>query len=68
MVWFFDRQGQRLRYEIRYGGTGAASYEIAVTYPDGRTQVEAVQDAVDLLRRCADIVRALKDEGWQTER
>jgi hypothetical protein len=67
MIWFFDRDGQRLRYEIRYAGAGAA-YEIAITYPDGRTQVEQIQDAVDLLQRCAVVARALKDEGWKSER
>jgi hypothetical protein len=67
MIWYFDRNGQRLRYEIRYGGTGAA-YEIAVTYPDGRTQVEQIQEAVDLLQRCAEVARALKEEGWHAER
>jgi hypothetical protein len=67
MIWYFDRAGERLRYEIRYGGTGAP-YEIAVTYPDGRTQVEPIQDAVNLLQRCAELARALKDEGWRSER
>ena len=67
MVWFFDRRGERLRYEIRHGGTGAA-YEIAITYPDGRTQTEQIHDAADLLHRCAELARALKDQGWQAER
>jgi hypothetical protein len=67
MIWFFDREGERLRYEIRYGGPGAA-YEIAVTYPDGRTETEEIQDAVDLLDRCAKVARALKDQGWLSER
>jgi hypothetical protein len=67
MMWFFAREGERLRYEIRYGGTGVA-YEIAVTYPDGRTQTEQIQDAVDLLDRCARVARALIDQGWLSER
>ncbi len=67
MVWFFERDGERLRYEIRFGAGGAA-YEIAVTYPDGRTQTEQVEDAADLLHRCAAVARALKEEGWQSER
>jgi hypothetical protein len=67
MIWYFERDGERLRYEIRYGG-GGAPYEIAITYPDGRMQVESVQDAVDLLQRCAAVARALKEEGWQSER
>jgi len=67
MIWYFDRNGERLRYEIRYGSTGAP-YEIAVTYPDGRTQVEQIQEAADLLQRCAEVTRALKEEGWHSER
>ena len=65
MIWFFDRRGERLRYEIRRAASDDA-YEVAVTFPDGRTETHRVGDAVDLLERCAEVARALKAEGWRT--
>jgi hypothetical protein len=64
MIWFFERGGERLRYEIRHGGADAV-YELEITYPDGRIETEQVQEAADLLHRCAARARALKDEGWR---
>jgi hypothetical protein len=64
MIWYFVRDGQRLRYEIRHG-TGDAAYELEITHPDGRIDTEQIEDAADLLHRCAERARALKDEGWQ---
>jgi hypothetical protein len=64
MVWFFDRNGQKLRYEIRHAAVDR-EYELEVTFPDGRIETEAIRDAADLLRRCAERARALKDDGWQ---
>lgn len=64
MIWFFDRDGQRLRYEIRRT-TAGDGYELEVTFPDGRTEVEHMQDAADLLRRCAELAQTLKSEGWR---
>ena len=63
MVWFFDRDGERLRYEIRHGSADA-TYELLLTYPDGRTESETLHDPVSLLRRCAELVQALKQQGW----
>lgn len=64
MIWFFDRNGQRLRYEIRRNGVSDA-YELAVTFPDGRTEVERMEEPSDLLKRCAELAEDLKEEGWQ---
>ena len=63
MVWFFDRGGERLRYEIRRAGQDA--YELAVTYPDGRTEKEQLTEAAELLERCAEVGRQLKQQGWR---
>jgi hypothetical protein len=64
MVWFFDRGGERLRYEIRRAADQPA-YEVALTFPDGSTQTERTTEAAALLERCADVVRALKEQGWE---
>lgn len=64
MIWFFDREGERLRYEIRRAASDDR-YELALTFPDGRTQTEQTADAAELLDRCADVARALRNEGWR---
>lgn len=64
MIWFFDRQGQRLRYEIRRTTEGEG-YELEVVYPDGRTEVERMDDSAALLKRCAELAETLKQEGWR---
>jgi hypothetical protein len=63
MVWVFERNGQRLRYEIRRrdGGDG---YELVVSYPDRRSDVEHLLEPLDLLRRCAEVGAKLKADGW----
>ena len=64
MIWFFDRNGQRLRYEIRRTADGEA-YELVVTYPDGRTEIELMVEPSELLKRCAELAESLQDEGWK---
>lgn len=64
MIWFFDRDGQRLRYEIRRTADDQG-YELEVSYPDGRTEVEQMVEPSDLLQRCADLAKTLKEDGWR---
>ena len=64
MIWFFDRNGQRLRYEIRRTSDREA-YELVVTYPDGRTEIEQMVEPSELLKRCAELAESLQDEGWK---
>ena len=64
MIWFFDRDDERIRYEIRRAASDDA-YELVLTFPDGRTQVDRIGDPAELLERCAEIGRALKDDGWR---
>jgi hypothetical protein len=66
MIWFFDKDGEQLRYEIRRMPTDEA-YELVVTYPDGRTDAEQVIEPSDLLQRCADLAQTLKQDGWTAE-
>ena len=64
MLWFFARQDAHLHYEIRRH-TDCDDYEIVITHPDGRQEVEQYSDAGRLLRRSADLEDALRSEGWQ---
>jgi hypothetical protein len=63
MIWFFDRGGQRLRYEIRRTESGD-KYELVIGHPDGRTEVEQLVEPSDLLKRCMELAESLKHEGW----
>ena len=39
MIWFFERQQSRLHYEVRHQTDGHA-YELVITHPDGRQDIE----------------------------
>jgi len=64
MIWFFERQASRLRYEIRRQPDGH-DYELVITHPDGRQEVERYADALSLLERTDSLQHALRAEGWQ---
>ncbi|MEX1129894.1 MAG: hypothetical protein WD227_03070 [Vicinamibacterales bacterium] len=64
MLWFFARHEAQLHYEIRRQQDGD-DYEIVITHPDGRQEVEQYSDPNRLLRRSADIQETLRADGWQ---
>jgi hypothetical protein len=64
MLWFFTRQHSRLHYEIRRQ-TDSEDFEIVITHPDGRQEVERYSDAKKLLNRSIELQNSLKQEGWQ---
>jgi hypothetical protein len=43
MIWFFKRHHARLRYEIRRQ-TDGPNYELVITFPDGRQEIELYSD------------------------
>lgn len=63
MIWFFQREGKRLLYEIRRSAEGDG-FELVVTYPDGRVRTERFDDSSALLRRSIEVQRELIEEGW----
>jgi hypothetical protein len=64
MIWFFERQDARLHYEIRRQSDGPA-YELVITFPDGRQEVERYADPSAVTRRSIRLERALIDSGWE---
>jgi len=64
MIWFFERQNARLRYEIRRQADGH-DYELVITRPDGGQDVECYDDALELLHRTESLERSLREDGWQ---
>ena len=62
MVWFFDRNGERLRYEInRKDGR----YRLIITRPDGSESVEEVDEPTMLVERSVEVMNGLVGEGWR---
>jgi hypothetical protein len=64
MIWFFERQQARLSYEIRRA-TDGQDYELVITHPDGRQQVEAFSDTTGLMERSVSLRDALASAGWR---
>ena len=64
MIWFFERQNSRLRYEIRRQADGH-DYELVITSPDGTQALERYTDPLELLHRTEELEQSLRDLGWQ---
>jgi hypothetical protein len=64
MIWFFERQHARLRFEIRHQLDGHG-FELVITHPDGRQHVEQYDDQRALVERSRDLQNTLTAGGWQ---
>ena len=63
MLWFFERNAARLLYEIRRQLDGD-DYELVLTFPDGRQEVEKYQDPHALIERSQRLQETLRSQGW----
>jgi hypothetical protein len=64
MIWFFDKDGERLRYEISHD-RGTGRYRVVVTRPDGSEFVEEVDEPTDLIEKSVELMNTLRTEGWK---
>jgi hypothetical protein len=64
MIWFFDRDGERLRYEISHDRS-LGRYRVVITQPDGTESVEEVDEPTELIERSAQLMSSLRDDGWR---
>ena len=64
MLWFFEKHHSRLHYEIRHQ-TDGPNYELVITYPDGRQEIEHYPDADAVLERSIRLQASLVQAGWQ---
>jgi hypothetical protein len=67
MLWFFEREHSRLRYEIRRQ-TDGQDYELVITYPDGGQEIERYSDPADVTERSMALQNALTKAGWSPPR
>ena len=63
MIWFFDRNGEKLRYEIRRDNS-AGYYCVIITQPDGSESVEQVAEPTALIERSVELMNSLRGDGW----
>jgi hypothetical protein len=63
MIWIFDRDGERLRCEISRDKS-AGRYRLILTRPDGSEIIEDVDDPARLIERSAELMNALRSDGW----
>jgi hypothetical protein len=63
MIWFFDRNGEKLRYEISRDRTGGR-YRVVITRPDGSESVEEVDEPTTLIERSVQLMNSLRSDGW----
>jgi hypothetical protein len=64
MIWFFDRDGEKLRYEILRDRIDHR-YRLVITRPDGTESVEEVDEPTELIERSVQLMNSLRDEGWR---
>ena len=64
MIWFFDRNGEKLRYEISHD-RGNGHYRVVITHPDGSESVEEVDEPTVLIERSVALMNSLRGDGWK---
>ena len=64
MIWFFDKGGEKLRYEITRDRADGR-YRVVITYPDGRESVEEVDEPIELIERSIQLMNSLSGDGWR---
>jgi hypothetical protein len=67
MLWFFQKHHAHLHYEIRRQSDGL-NYELVITFPDGRQEVERFPDAEAVVERSMELQHTLTKAGWQPPR
>ena len=64
MLWFLDRGGERLKYEIRRDGEHGG-YRVIVTAPDGKEFSRRIEEPTELVEQSVSHLEKLRADGWQ---
>ena len=65
MLWFFEKQREKLHFEVRRQRDGH-DFELVITYPDGREVIEKFSDPRVLAERSRSLRTSLAGEGWHS--
>lgn len=63
MIWFFDRDGEKLRYEITRDRADRR-YRLVITRADGSESVEELDEPTKLIERSVELMNSLRGDGW----
>jgi hypothetical protein len=63
MIWFYQRGGQHLYYEVRLRQDGPG-FELGIWYPEGTVLTEHFDDEDALAERFVELQDRLGREGW----
>jgi hypothetical protein len=63
MIWFYQRDGQELYYEIRLCQDGPG-FELGISYPGGSVLLERFDSEEALASRFLELQHSLQEEGW----
>ena len=64
MMWFFERESERLQYEIRHEQSGTG-YEVVISASSDEKTIEKIDSASELLHRSQDMWAFLLEGGWR---
>ena len=64
MIWFFDKDDKRLRYEISHDRS-TGRYRVVVRRPDGSEYVAEIDQPADLIEKSVQLMNTLRTEGWK---
>jgi hypothetical protein len=64
MIWFFDKDGEKLRYEITRARSDGR-YRVVITHPDGTESIEEVDQPTELIERSVHLMNSLRGDGWR---
>jgi ribosomal protein S6 len=64
VIWLFDRDGKKLKYEICKDNKGEG-YMLVMTSSDGDKQVELVDQPSVVIERSIARMRQLRSDGWK---
>jgi hypothetical protein len=64
MVWLFDRDGEKIRYEITRDESGNG-FLLVMTSTSGHRRVDRIEHPTELIERCTEQMRQLQDDGWK---
>ena len=63
MIWFYQREGQHLYYEVRLRQDGPG-FELGISYPGGSLLTETFETEDALAARFAELQASLHRAGW----
>jgi hypothetical protein len=63
MIWFYQREGQHLYYEVRLRQDGPG-FELGISYPGGSLLTETFDTEDALATRFAELQASLQRAGW----